>query len=616
LIRRAARVLGLLLSAAVLTAVGEAQDTTAIRRDTTVVIPIPPRADSMIVADSAALPPDTVRVVPDSIQPPIARSEFPRLADAARPRLRWDRDSLFGTGALNLLDLLERIPGVTGFRTSWITSPMVASYLGQPGRVRIFLDGLELDPLDPRAGGIEDLSAIPIWAAEEVAIERGASEIRVYIQTWRVERTTPESRVDVGTGDQETNLYRGFLGRRFTRGEVIQFAGQQVTSNPRFGGTASASSFFGRIGWAGRQWSVDAAAVRVSPHRGELTSPESDFSLSRFQARRTDAYVRVGYGDPSVGVWLRGMAAASDLGFVGVAATTPPADDIEVPTADSSRSRTQYVLSGGWSRGPLRVSATQRVRAGGGSTVQTPAVRASLDLPLVTVSGFAEGKGIATPARAEAMARFSPLSFLSIGGAFGQEGNAPAGAPVATGSASSTRIEGAVRIGELWLGGGMLRRGATVLGAPRVVVEDAIPVQEGATTGLFVTVHGRIIGPLFVDGFAIQWEDSLGMYRPRHESRSRLYVQSNFLRRFPSGNFGLHAGLTHEYRSHSLFPFADGIRRAGGYRLVGGLLEIRIQEAVATYQFRNLLFERYAQVPGFILPQQTQFYGVRWPFWN
>jgi hypothetical protein len=45
-------------------------------------------------------------------------------------------------------------------------------------------------------------------------------------------------------------------------------------------------------------------------------------------------------------------------------------------------------------------------------------------------------------------------------------------------------------------------------------------------------------------------------------------------------------------------------------------LEIRIQTAVVSYQFRNLLQERYQQVPGFPYPRQSQFYGVRWEFWN
>jgi hypothetical protein len=45
-------------------------------------------------------------------------------------------------------------------------------------------------------------------------------------------------------------------------------------------------------------------------------------------------------------------------------------------------------------------------------------------------------------------------------------------------------------------------------------------------------------------------------------------------------------------------------------------LEIRIQTADITNQFRTLLQQKYQLVPGFNLPRQTQFYGVRWDFWN
>jgi hypothetical protein len=55
---------------------------------------------------------------------------------------------------------------------------------------------------------------------------------------------------------------------------------------------------------------------------------------------------------------------------------------------------------------------------------------------------------------------------------------------------------------------------------------------------------------------------------------------------------------------------------APGYRLVTFKIEIRVQSAVVSYQFRNLLQAQYQQVPGFNFPRQTQFYGLRWEFWN
>ena len=44
---------------------------------------------------------------------------------------------------------------------------MEAAYLGDVGRIRVFLDGLELDPLNPRTDGVTELSHIPLWALDD-----------------------------------------------------------------------------------------------------------------------------------------------------------------------------------------------------------------------------------------------------------------------------------------------------------------------------------------------------------------------------------------------------------------------------------------------------------------
>jgi hypothetical protein len=95
-----------------------------------------------------------------------------------------------------------------------------------------------------------------------------------------------------------------------------------------------------------------------------------------------------------------------------------------------------------------------------------------------------------------------------------------------------------------------------------------------------------------------------------------LFVRTNLLDRFPTGDFGLTAALIHEYRSGIHLPVrgeTEG-RTTIGYRTLSTLLEIRILSATISWQFRNTLGERYAQVPGFIMPRQTNFYGVRWSF--
>ncbi|HTD83327.1 MAG TPA: hypothetical protein VK648_05995, partial [Gemmatimonadaceae bacterium] len=105
-------------------------------------VPIPPKPKT----DSG---PDTARVKADSIKAPIGRFADPALYEIG-PQYEWNRAQLFATGALTLVDLLDRIPGVTTFRSGWLSTPQTATYGGDFRRVRIFYDGLEIDNLDGR----------------------------------------------------------------------------------------------------------------------------------------------------------------------------------------------------------------------------------------------------------------------------------------------------------------------------------------------------------------------------------------------------------------------------------------------------------------------------------
>jgi hypothetical protein len=178
-----------------------------------------------------------------------------------------------------------------------------------------------------------------------------------------------------------------------------------------------------------------------------------------------------------------------------------------------------------------------------------------------------------------------------------------------------------VRLWDLWLSGGIVRRGATTLLPPGELVRDTVSGTavraEPEATGSTISVRGRLFKALYADAWALAWNDTTALYRPRYQSRSELYVQTALLDRFPRGNFGLLASLAHEYRSRVLFAQPDGsVRVAPDARTLAFKLEIRIQTAVLSYQFRNLMQERYSLVPGFPMPRQTQFYGVRWEFWN
>ena len=590
---------------------------TVVRRDTTraVVVPVPPREDSLLLRDSVARR-DTIRRPPrDTIKAPIASAEAPVLADPAGSFV-WDRRDMFSTGALTVGDLLERVPGATTIRSGWIAQPMFASFLGDPARVRVFLDGLELIELDPRTSRIWDLSQIPLWALDDIRIERGAGEVRIHMRSWRVDRTTPFTRTDVYTGDQSTNLYRGLFGRRYEHGEILQLAAQQHGTDP--GRNIESSDQLGmlaRVGVAREQWSIDGFILRGDRNRGlTLTDTRTD-TIPRTESTRSDAYLRAGWGRSDRGPWAQAIAHAARYVFGGEGISGTPST-----SADTSRFESQYVLAGGYALGPLRASITQRFRAGLQRRIATPSARVGFESTLLTVSAFAEGRGVDSTRRLEVMAVVRPASFVYAAGAVAVEQPRPLPDSLVPNETPDppgfARVEAGVRLRDVWLSAGFMRRDPVVLDAPRLYRSATVTGIDDARQGWLAAIRGRVWKALYVDAQGIQWADSGGFYRPKYQTRSELYVSTQMLDRFPTGNFHLLASAAHEYRSSALWPDAAGIIRLPGYRTISTLLQVRILQAELFWNFRNILGERYRQIPGYPATRQSNIYGVRWEFWN
>ncbi|PYP80210.1 MAG: hypothetical protein DMD35_05560 [Gemmatimonadetes bacterium] len=654
------------------------RDTVAGRRDTlptrvdttrvprrpvgrdTLRIPLPPRADSIPRGDTTRAV--KAKASTDTIKPPLTRAPLAPIIEIGPARI-YDRAALFATGALTISDLLGRVPGLTEFTAGWVGAPAAVAVLGSVRRFRLFLDGVELDPLDPRQRGAPSPNDLPLLSLEELRIERAADEVRVYARTWRVDRTTPYTRADVATGDQNTNLYRAFFGRRFAHGEVFQLAAEQFSTQPiRALPSSDVLNLMLRAGTTHGPWSVDLFAQRSGRNRapwvGFGNRDQTVDTIADLEAQRTTAYARVGNGDPERGRWVQLMATSNSFRLSpresnDFASTLGAADTTSVP--DSTTYVGQYIAAAGVTRGPFRVSAAERLRVQRGRASSSPFARASAELPLVAVSLFGEASSPLSPSRFEATARFTPLSRIAllastsrtgsgtfervlgdtIGGRTIDESGAYLPGPVyfykgfdslevaryALAASSNLRAEAGIRLGDVWISGGVIRRGATTLIPPGEIIRDtlvgtSVRIEDEATART-VAVRGRLWKALYADAWGIDWGDTTGFYRPRYQSRAELFIQTNLLDRFPRGNFGLLTSLAHEYRSSVRFPLGeDSVRTTGDIRTVAFKLEIRIQTAVISYQFRNLLQQRYELVPGFQMPRQTQFYGVRWEFWN
>ncbi|MCC6319474.1 MAG: hypothetical protein IT361_17520 [Gemmatimonadaceae bacterium] len=576
------------------------------------------RSDSLMREDLAIIAEQRKRA--DSIKAPLAAAESPVLTEHPGV-LSWNREQLGASGAMTLGDLLEGIPGLTVFRTGWIGSPEQAAYLGDFGTVRVFYDGLEAPALDPRNGGTHDLSLIQLWQLEDVRIERGATELRIHLRTWSVRNVTPATRVDIGTGDLSTNAYRGYFGRRFAHGEVLQLGAYQYsTRDPRSIGEADNLSLFGRVGWAIRGFSIDGSFLRTRRERTEQprTTESGRANLPPIDVTGTDAYARVAWQDTTKKLWAQVMAASFahrqssrlDASEPGVGA---PSDTTTDSTAFRT-SRPQYVAAVGWSRRALSLSATTRIERNGGDTFVSPMLRGAWDTRRLALTGTAERRDAAELTRLEGSARLEPLSWFALSGAASRtrfDDRTISGQP------QSYRGEVALRFRRMWAGIGFLSRDPARLIAPVVFDTGFRPVGDStAATATFVTARGKFWKDVGVDFAATKWGAERA-FRPAYQVHTRLFVDTSWPSRFPSGNLNILFALTHDYRTQVPFVVDDGdVVRSTQYRTIGLQLEIRLLQATVSYQFRNVMNAQYEQVPGFLAPRPVQFYGVRWNFFN
>ena len=585
-------------------------------------VPLPPKVES-----------DSVKPKGDTIQAAFGRMPLTQTADIG-PQYQWDREQLYASGAYTLADLLDRIPGATSFRTGWLASPKFVAVSGDLQRVRVFYDGLEIDNLDTRNGTLLDLNTIDLFTLEHVAIERFGNELRVHLRTWRVEKTSPYTRTDIFTGDEDTNIYRGFYGKRFGSGFGLQLGGQQwSTRSNRFGGGGDALSFLGRVGIARKRWSVDAYATRRNAARAvQPIFGDAGLFLQQYEGTHTVAYLRGAIGNQSGGPWAEAIASYMRLGEESnfVSEAEAPGLRLRADTTDTTTKRAQYLLIAGITRGSLRASVSDRIRGFSGDIHHSPEVHLALDGKFGIVDLKGERDGMRQRTRFDGAVRLTPLPFLAVAAGVSYEspdneesgdaipipeGETPPPVELNFPKSLSARLEAGVRLRNPWLIAGFLTRDTAVLEAP-TVIDSAYQVRSvGRRSAFFGGLRGKLYKDLNIDVVATRW-DSAAFYQPQFQARSELNLNTRWLRRFPSGTFGLKLAAIHEYRGDVRFPVADGFREAASSNMTSGIVEIRILSGVASYQARNIFARNWQIFPGYFMHRTINIYGIRWEFWN
>jgi hypothetical protein len=646
-IRRLARRLCALAVIIPVTAAGAQVKPDTAKRTDSVSAPVPvaaplpqPPAGAKSAADSIAQDSimrarilartDSVQrvIAADTVKAPLARYETPRSLEVTE-RLHWRRDSILATGALNLADLLDRVPGITSYRSGWLAGVHAASFNGDGSRIRVFLDGVELDAVEPRNGGMLDLTDVPIWNLDEVQIERAPGEVRVWLQSMTVTSTTPATRVDIFTGDLNTNAFRGFLSRRWRNGFAFQFGGQQIATQSgrvsaftgqetgtRLRSDGELQAFYLRLGWSRRRWSADVFANATSRDRDGHT-PRTDYlALPGYKGQRRDAYVRLGYGDTTRGFWSQALLSAVRTRQQGSDTTLVSGKDSIFIEGDTIRGQTQHVLAVGYRASWWSASLTNRLRPTNGALQQAPVVRGQLSWWKLDAGTWIERNGRDSTDRSDLFARLRPLTWMTL--LVGRSSRTPAdttGRPAGT----SLRAEAAVRFKGLWLGGGLIRDGVTTYSTIPIIGAQPGVIRADKATGVTASVHGRLYKDLQLDVQAITW-DAAQYNRPRMQFRTELALVSEWRRKFPKGQFGFNARLILDSRSRVPFYYGEDEEPAKWVSepaiVATGLLEIRIQRGTLFYQYRNLTGGQYEQIRGITMPPAVQLYGMRWQFFN
>ncbi len=623
------------------------------------------RTDSLrTVLDSAAL--DSLRAdsilfertrqaalrAADTIKAPITTFVPPPTAETFGRR-RWSRDEIMQTGAMNLADLLDHVPGVTTYRTAWFPGVHTAAFNGDFRRVRVFMDGVEMDAPAVGNNGVLDLVEISLAALDEVVVERSAGEVRVWLTTWTVRSTTPYSRTDVYTGDLNTNGFRGLFGRRFANGALFQFTlDQGETARERgagFGGVTQRGEsgdgnvrlITARTGWARGAFSVDGYIANSSRTRDPQEARQEAFNIPGYDGSRTDRYLRLGYGNPLSGfsaqVVLNRLSTAprdDDEGDVAGPVLQPvpdpaPGEEEEElpPIPDSSRVISQRFLFAGYARDGARLGAFARWRSFDGQSDFAPGLTASLDRRWLAASLRGERVGLDSSRRVDANIRLNLRPWFVLSAA-----HSDLAPDDTTGRAAqqTSQLGGALGWRGRWISAGFIRQ-AIEEGPGTVIVPQLLtpydstftsPLLPGQTgTGITFGADMPLYKAVRLELHGTRWNNTLE-YRPTTHARASFILQSDWLSRFPKGHFSINARFTHEYRGAVSFvdPLAanpaEARRETEPYNLGSALLEIRILRATIFYQFRNVYGGQYEQVPGVTMPPPFQLYGVRWEWFN
>jgi hypothetical protein len=565
------------------------------------------RADSLVTEQDTVLPP------PVMVSWPGAGTEAGGLVDG---RWVWDEDALLREGAISLLDLLNRVPGIVTFRTGvYLQQESAAAFAGGADRLVVTWDGYALDPL---TAGTLDLSTIQLAHLERVEVDRRPDALVIRLYSDKPTDARAHSRIEAGVGEPDANLFRGLLLTPNFLFGPFGFAVERLevrgTGRPQ-----PADVFASWLRWG---FLSERRGVEVTLRTSNLgRNPESPVPADQ---SRQDLLVR-GRTRFGIGGVAEAYFGRSRLDYEGM---DPEIDDSLQTRLDLSARQAGVRLA--WEQDRWTVDGAMRWR----DESRLP----QLDLELAgrarPVDWLNVDAGVANQKWDSgfgatsywASASVAPLPWLRAFGGFadGRRGSPSEIDSITTPHKSDRRV---------LRGGGEIRFGRLRAAAAGVRVSiDSIPLLgmpgdslvAGATAGI-PTLDGweaSATVPLLGDWLSLDasWSgwitEPRPVYVPATMGRTGLRIHTIPLE---SGNFELFARLAAVHRSGITGPppaAGEPAPTTPARTVYDGYLQIRIIDVRIWIRFDDLAGNDVEDLPGLPIRGPRIFYGVKWSFWN
>lgn len=611
-----AAAVGLLLAAAGPVVAQEPPDTAQVP-DSAAVADTGMVADSAQLADSAAA--DTV-----FYNLPLVRDRIP--SGFHTGVWSWGRHAIMASGANTLAELFEHVPGLVPLYGGDYGAPLSMSAFGRgTGAYRIIRDGFELYPL---AGSVPDLQQIGLVGIQRVRLRRAGGRMLVEMWSHRHDDGRPFSVVEAGTGDLDTNMFRGVYADPTALWGSIAVGLERVDTR---GIGPSRSEGGNRTGaWARYQYHFGDRAGIALDYRSGGSQTQVDRYAPSMSRKDLVLQASVRLLD---GVVVQALSGRSTL------ERTPTQEEEHSRIGGSRR---QHMARIGLERGPFWLDGSFRLFEGGLPTRRFAVEGGGTSPRWGGFTGrFATGSWRGERAtNMGARIWLTPLPWTSLfaeyeTGDFGARAGPVQDEPPPVPLVDDGGVPGVPVV----VGREALRAGATVspwgftLGAAALYAysDEASPLglelDAGAPSAPGVHTNGyeaTVVLPMPLDGLTLEgsyqrWDDE-GPYLPKQIYRGSFEFHRVFLE---SGNLEVWGSLG--VRGHDpMLTFAPAtteeeadIVRVPFFQSWYAHMQVRVVTVRLWLGMENMTFRRNLQTyPDRRLPYARSFFALRWDMWN